>query len=200
MCFLLVTHNTYRHNKEAFSSDESAMPRKIIRRFLPDLKSLLDQRSLRWLSSLSHDPNLLHLNRHSVSLAVFIGIFCAFIPLPIQTLLAIAMCFWLGANLPLAMIIIWISNPLTIPPMFFLTYKLGSYILNTQVSGFSVDLSWQWFAELGSDILLPLFLGSFICGTALGLIGYFFILSLWRWQVIKNWEIRKNLRKKSKNL
>lgn len=200
MCFLLVTHNTYRHNKEAFSSDESAMPRKIIRRFLPDLKSLLDQRSLRWLGSLSHDPNLLHLNRHSVSLAVFIGIFCAFIPLPIQTLLAIAMCFWLGANLPLAMIIIWISNPLTIPPMFFLTYKLGSYILNTQVSGFSVDLSWQWFAELGSDILLPLFLGSFICGTALGLIGYFFILSLWRWQVIKNWEIRKNLRKKSKEL
>ena len=200
MCFLLVTHNTYRHNKEAFSSDESAMPRKIIRRFLPDLKSLLDQRSLRWIGSLSHDPNLLHLNRHSVSLAVFIGIFCAFIPLPIQTLLAIAMCFWLGANLPLAMIIIWISNPLTIPPMFFLTYKLGSYILNTQVSGFSVDLSWQWFAELGSDILLPLFLGSFICGTALGLIGYFFILSLWRWQVIKNWEIRKNLRKKSKEL
>lgn len=200
MCFLLVTHNTYRHNKEAFSSDESAMPRKIIRRFLPDLKSLLDQRSLRWLGSLSHDPNLLHLNRHSVSLAVFIGIFCAFIPLPIQTLLAIAMCFWLGANLPLAMIIIWISNPLTIPPMFFLTYKLGSYILNTQVSGFSVDLSWQWFAELGSDILLPLFLGSFICGTALGLIGYFFILSLWRWQVIKNWEIRKNLRKKPKEL
>ena len=52
MCFLLVTHNTYRHNKEAFSSDESAMPRKIIRRFLPDLKSLLDQRSLRWLGSL----------------------------------------------------------------------------------------------------------------------------------------------------
>lgn len=176
------------------------MPRKIIRRFLPDLKSLLDQRSLRWLGSLSHDPNLLHLNRHSVSLAVFIGIFCAFIPLPIQTLLAIALCFWLGANLPLAMIIIWISNPLTIPPMFFLTYKLGSYILNTQVSGFSVDLSWQWFSELGSDILLPLFLGSFICGTVLGLIGYFFILSLWRWQVIKNWEIRKNLRKKSKEL
>ena len=176
------------------------MPRKIIRRFLPDLKSLLDQRSLRWLGSLSHDPNLLHLNRHSVSLAVFIGIFCAFIPLPIQTLLAIAMCFWLGANLPLAMIIIWISNPLTIPPMFFLTYKLGSYILNTQVSGFSVDLSWQWFSELGSDILLPLFLGSFISGTVLGLIGYFFILSLWRWQVIKNWEIRKNLRKKSKKL
>ena len=200
MCFLLVTHNTYRHNKEAFSSDESAMPRKIIRRFLPDLKSLLDQRSLRWLGSLSHDPNLLHLNRHSVSLAVFIGIFCAFIPLPIQTLLAIAMCFWLGANLPLAMIIIWISNPLTIPPMFFLTYKLGSYILNTQVSGFSVDLSWQWFSELGSDILLPLFLGSFISGTVLGLIGYFFILSLWRWQVIKNWEIRKNLRKKPKEL
>lgn len=175
------------------------MPRKTIRRFIPDIKSIMDQRSLKWFGSLSLDPNLLHLNRHSVSLAVFIGIFCAFIPLPIQTLLAIAMSFWLGANLPLSMTIIWMSNPVTIPPMFYLTHKLGSYILDTETSGFTIELSWQWFSQLGTDILVPLFLGSLICGATLGMIGYFFILSLWRWRVIKNWEIRKNLRSKSKS-
>ena len=99
------------------------MPRKTIRRFLPDIKGILDRPSLRWISNLPQDPNLLHLNRHSVSLAVFIGIFCAFIPIPIQTLLVIGMCFWWGANLPISMMIIWLSNPITIPPMFYLTYK-----------------------------------------------------------------------------
>ena len=95
------------------------MPRKTIRRFLPDMSELLNRPSLGWIRSLPQDPNLLHLNRHSVSLAVFIGIFCAFVPIPIQTLMVIAMCFWQGANLPLAMVIIWMSNPLTIPPMFY---------------------------------------------------------------------------------
>ena len=174
------------------------MPRKTIRRFLPDIKEQLNRPSLGWIRSLPQDPNLLHLNRHSVSLAVFIGIFCAFVPIPIQTLMAIAMCFWLGANLPLAMVIIWMSNPLTIPPMFYLTYKLGSYILGTTLGDFSVTLSWEWFSQLGSEILLPLFVGSILAGAVLASIGYFFVLFLWRWKVIKDWEHRKDLRQTKK--
>ena len=175
------------------------MTRKTIRRFLPDIKELLNRPSLGWIRSLPQDPNLLHLNRHSVSLAVFIGIFCAFIPIPIQTLMVIAMCFWLGANLPLAMVIIWMSNPLTIPPMFYLTYKLGSYILGTTLGDFSVTLSWEWFSQLGSEILLPLFVGSILAVTVQASIGYFFVLFLWRWKVIKDWEHRKDIRQAKKN-
>ncbi|MDE0747337.1 MAG: DUF2062 domain-containing protein [Porticoccaceae bacterium] len=170
------------------------MPRKTIRRFLPDLKGILNRPSMRWISALPQDPNLLHLNRHSVSLAVFIGIFCAFIPIPIQTLLVIGLCFWWGANLPIAIVIIWLSNPLTIPPMFYLTYKLGSSILGTEVDSLSFTLSWEWFSQLGVDILLPLFVGSLLSGILLASAGYFFILFLWRWKVIRNWEKRKDLR------
>lgn len=170
------------------------MPRKTIRRFLPDIKGLLERPALRWVGSLSHDPNLLHLNKHSVSLAVFIGVFSAFVPLPIQTFIAIVMCFWLGANLPLAITIIWLSNPITIPPMFYLTYKLGTQIIGSKIDDFSVTLSWSWFSQLGSEILLPLFVGSLLMGTLLASVGYFFVQFLWRWKVIKNWELRKNLR------
>jgi hypothetical protein len=102
------------------------MPKKIIHRFLPNINKLLEVRSLRWIKSLARDPNLFHINRHSVSLACAIGIFCAFLPLPGQTLIAVALCCWLGANLPIGIILIWISNPITIPPMFFITYQLGS--------------------------------------------------------------------------
>ena len=112
--------------------------------------------------------------------------------------MVIAMCFWQGANLPLAMVIIWMSNPLTIPPMFYLTYKLGSYILGTTLGDFTVTLSWEWFSQLGSEILLPLFVGSILAGAVLASIGYFFVLFLWRWKVIKDWEHRKDLRQTKK--
>ena len=79
-------------------------------------------------------------------------------------------------------------------PMFYLTYKLGSYILGTEVHRLSFTLSWEWFSQLGADILLPLFVGSLLSGILLASVGYFFILFLWRWKVIRNWEKRKNLR------
>lgn len=173
------------------------MPRKTIHRFLPDINRLLQRPSLRWMNSLAHDPNLLHLNRHSVSLAIFVGIFCAFIPLPIQTLIAVAMCFWLGANLPIGMMAIWISNPITIPPMFYLTHRLGSYLLSTDPVDFTVTLSWEWFSNLGAGVLMPLFVGSLLCGLIFASMGYFFILHLWRWKVVKKWEQRKNQRQNS---
>jgi len=175
-----------------------SMPRKTIHRFLPDIGKLLQRPSLRWIDNLAHDPNLLHLNRHSVSLAVFVGIFCAFIPLPIQTLIAVAMCFWLGANLPIGMMAIWISNPITIPPMFYLTHQLGSFLLGSEPVDFTVTLSWEWFSNLGSGVLLPLIVGSLLCGIILASIGYFFIHYLWRWKVVKNWEERKNQRQNNR--
>jgi uncharacterized protein (DUF2062 family) len=66
------------------------------------------------------------------------------------------------------------------------------------MSDFSVTLSWEWFSQLGSDILLPLFVGSLLTGTLLASIGYFFVQFLWRWKVIKSWEQRKNMRKQQK--
>ena len=82
--------------------------------------------------------------------------------------------------------------------MFFLTYKLGSILLNSTIEDFNVELNWQWFSNLGSDVLFPLFLGSFLCGILFGLLGYYIVLMLWRWQVISDWETRRTERKKKK--
>ena len=170
------------------------MPKKTIHRFLPNINKLLDAPSLRWIRSLARDPNLFHINRHSVSLAFAIGVFCAFLPLPGQTLIAVVLCYWLGANLPIGIILIWISNPVTIPPMFFLTYQLGAAILDTQAVQFSAQMDWQWFKSLGSDVLQPLFLGSLICGSIFSVASYFAVFLLWRWKVVKNWQERKEKR------
>jgi uncharacterized protein (DUF2062 family) len=168
------------------------MPRKIIRHFLPDISRLLQRPSMAWVSFLSKDPNLFQLNRHSVSLAVFVGIFCAFIPLPGQTIIAAFMCLWLSANLPIGLMLIWLSNPVTIPPMFYLTHQLGSFLLGSDAVQFTVTLNWEWFSNMGMAFLLPLFVGSLLCGIILASVGYFFILYLWHWKVVQNWERRKD--------
>jgi uncharacterized protein (DUF2062 family) len=64
------------------------MPRRTIRRLLPKPHAIRDHKSLRLVRERLHDPNLWHLNRHSVSVAAFVGIFVAFIPVPMQMLIA----------------------------------------------------------------------------------------------------------------
>ena len=58
------------------------MPRKILRRLLPKINEATKKSKVKWLRTLASDPNLLQINRHSVSIAVFIGVFTAFLPIP----------------------------------------------------------------------------------------------------------------------
>jgi len=52
--------------------------------------------------NLIHDPNLFHINRHSLSAGVFVGLFIAFLPIPGQVLVAAFMAWKLRCNLPIA--------------------------------------------------------------------------------------------------
>ena len=173
------------------------MPRKLFRRLLPDPHKITQYKALQWLGPAINDPNLFHINRNSVSESFFIGIFCAFLPLPGQTFIAGLLALWFRTNLPLAVALIWISNPVTIPPMFYLTYLLGTWVLGEPgASHVAVELSWDWMMAQGAAIWAPLLVGSLITGLVGGACAYFLILGLWRWKVIKNWEYRKQIRKR----
>src|SRR5690625_7959433 len=80
----------------------TAMPRKALQRLLPDPSRFAGHRSLRLLRGRLHDPNLWYLTRHSVSTAVFIGLFIALIPMPLQMLTAALLALWWRANLAIS--------------------------------------------------------------------------------------------------
>ena len=46
------------------------------------------------------------------------------------------------------------------------------------------------------DLWQPLYLGSAVVGITLGIVSFLIIRLLWRQQVIKNWKLRKENRKK----
>lgn len=170
------------------------MPKKFLRRWLHTPKFLAGHGSPRLLKPLLQDPNLFHLNRHSVSTAFFVGLFCAFLPIPGQTIIAGLLALFFGCNLPISLALIWITNPLTIPPIFFLTYELGRWLLHSPPMDFDIHLSWEWFTLQGRAILAPLLLGSLISGLVFGGLGFVAMYQLWRWTVVRNWENRKRRR------
>ena len=50
----------------------------------------------------------------------------AFLPVPFQMVLAALGALWRRVNLPLAVALICITNPLTMAPAFYLCYKVGA--------------------------------------------------------------------------
>lgn len=175
------------------------MARKLIRRFLPSAATVKNHPSLRFLGDLLHDPNLFHLNRHSVSLAFFVGIFIAFMPIPGQMPLAAFAALLMRCNLPIAVALSWITNPITMPAIFFATYQLGRWLLGMPPILVSLELSWEWLVNEFSLIWKPLLVGSLLCGVMFGGLGYITIQLFWRWHVVKGWNKRKLRRAQSEN-
>lgn len=142
-----------------------------------------------------HDPNLWLLNRRSAKGAFGIGLFFAFWPVPFQMVLAAAAAIPLRVNLPLSVATVWVSNPITMPPLFYLAYLIGSTVLGTEMSSFVFELSWAWVAQSISSFGPAFLLGCFICSVVSATVGYFALDWLWRWSVIKAWEERQRAKR-----
>lgn len=170
------------------------MPKKLLRRYLKAPRRQVSSQLPRWLRPWLADPHLFHLNRHSVSMAFFVGLFCALLPLPGQTLIAAPLALLLRCNLPIAVALVWITNPLTIAPVLYLTFKLGSWILGTPDLDTAIHFDWAWISQQGELILLPLVVGGLVAGLLAGATGYLVIRGLWRWSVVRSWDARRKKR------
>jgi len=171
------------------------MAKKLIQRFMPSHDKVLNNKHLQIFGKLLHDPNLFHLNRHSVAGAFAIGLFFAWVPVPFQMVLSAAVAIPARVNLVIAVALVWISNPLTMPVLFYFAYLLGGWVLGLPPSDFDFELSFTWLANGLMAIWQPFLLGCAIMGITSSVVGYVFIRLLWRWNVVRRWELRKSRRR-----
>lgn len=172
--------------------------KKLLDKFVPDQEFIKQHKSLQFLGEKLHQPGLWHFNRHSVSLAFAIGLFCAWIPTPTQMAISAAAAIFFGANLPLSVILVWMTNPLTMPPLFYFAYRVGLLFMNRPEAGeeFQFTLS-GLFSGLGG-IWEPFLLGCLILGITSSTAGYFGVQYFWRQHVLNKWAERKESRLKAK--
>lgn len=162
---------------------------------MPDIHKLNEYGVLKPFGKLAHNTNLWHLNRRSAAGGFAVGVFMAFLPVPFQMLLAAAAAIFFGVNLPLAVAMVWISNPLTLTPILYASYRLGSFLLSRPPQPFIFELSWAWFQSSISTIVPPLILGSLVLGSLASAITYFLVRRIWRQAVQSAWNERLKLRK-----
>lgn len=145
---------------------------------------------LRWVIKLRSSPR-------AISGGLALGTFIAFTPtVGVQLILAFVIATFFNMNRPAAMIPVWITNPITVAPIYTFNYWLGSRIWEgpplSEVSGLFIDIGrtmtrlefWnikeQFFAvlQMGREILVPLLIGSIAIGVVTGLIVYVLSLKL----------------------
>jgi uncharacterized protein (DUF2062 family) len=170
------------------------MPKKLIKKFMPDPEKLQQQKSLQFLGDRLYEPNLWHLNRRSVSIAFAIGLFAAWIPSPGQMAIAAIAAFYFRANLPISVALVWLTNPLTMPPMFYFAYIVGLKLLGQASPDsdfeFTIDSITSSLGEIGG----PFLLGCLALGIISSILGYFGIRWFWRYYIGKQWRLRKESR------
>ncbi len=168
------------------------MPQRLMKHLTANSRDLREHKYLRCFGKLLHRPYLWMINRRTVAMAFAIGLFFAFIPLPFQMVMAAAGAVWFHGNLPVAVGLVWLTNPITMPPIFYGTYKIGAWVLQMPEIPFHFEASIQWFILSMQTVLPPFLLGCFICAVFFSLSGYVFIRVAWRWRVVNKWRTRNH--------
>ncbi len=167
------------------------MPRKFIKKHLPAPSVIHDRPCFKFLGDHLHDPNLWVLNRHSIAGAVAVGLFTAFIPFPFQMVIAAVLAIIFRVHLLISVILVWITNPITVAPMFLFAYKLGVSVLDIPTTGFEFELTSKWVTSELSRVWKPLLTGSLILSVTTSLLGYTLTKLSWRIYILRKLRHRR---------
>ena len=168
------------------------MPRTKIRKYLPTPQDVRKNKNLRMMGEVLHEPDLWHCNRRTIAGALGVGLFVAFLPIPFQTLVAAFAAILLRLNLPVSIVSVWITNPLTFPVLFYMAYRIGAYLTGASPQSVEFALSWEWLSQDMVGLWLPFIVGCIVCGVVAGLSGYTGVRLIWRWVLIRNVRRRRN--------
>jgi uncharacterized protein (DUF2062 family) len=100
-------------------------------------------------------------------------------------LLAAAAAILFHTNMALSIVLVWISNPVTIPPMFYFAYLVGTWVIGEPPQDFEFHLTFEWLANELASSWKPFLTGCFILATVSSIVGYFTVSQLWIYTVRK---------------
>jgi len=132
----------------------------------------------------------LAINRKSISRGVLIGLFWGFIPMPMQMLAVLSVTPFIKFNVPIAISMVWLSNPVTMPFMYYMEYQTGNLLLGYEGLE-NIELTLDWFSQNWEKIVVPLYTGTVPYSIGVSSLIYLIIHFLWIDSVKKEKSYRK---------
>lgn len=186
-----------------------AMPKRVLQRYIPSPEKIASIKGLGFLRHRLADPSLWHLNRRSASGAVFCGLWCAFLPMPFHTVIAVMVAVLFRFHLPLCVLLVWVNNPFTLIPIIYASFFVGSHLLSPDhalavpslidIEHIIANLFMQSTPAIHSPHLSTyveaILLGMLVIGFVLACLGYMVMNRYWHYRVLKRWQKRHNVQK-----
>jgi uncharacterized protein (DUF2062 family) len=159
----------------------------VIRKNTPTREEMAENKYLAPIAHRFLSPELWRFTRRSVPRGVALGLFAAFI-IPVgQIFLSAFLALPLRANVPLAALITFVTNPFTLPFWVLIANRIGEFLLQFAPYAWSLptvaagDGSWAVLTmiyELGAATLL----GGAVLALVSPLLGW--LISGWVWRAI----------------
>lgn len=173
------------------------MPRRFFRRISADYRGKQPDRPwyLKGLDPLGRHPAYLAVTRRSIAGAMGAGLAISMLPLPGHLAMALAAALLLRVNVAVAVLAVWVSNPVTLGPILYAEYRLGSWLLGQAPGAWPAAFNWEALVTGLAGAWQPLFLGGGILAAAAGLLGYLATDRFWRWSVTRRQRQRLDRRR-----
>jgi uncharacterized protein len=130
------------------------------------------------VARIMHASDCLKFTMEGVARGVAVGLFVGLTPtVGVQTLLMIIGCILLRGNFPVAFILSWVSNPVTMVPLYWFFNVLGETVFEPLLP--MEDGTPNLIDDALHETMLTA-LGSLLIATPAGVIGYFATRVVWR--------------------
>ena len=156
-------------------------------RHIPTRETIDEYRLLRPFAPHLRHPSLWRLNRRSVPRGVALGLFVAVIIPFMHTFIAALLAIPTRANVAVAAVFTLVVNPLTIPPMYYAAYRIGSWELHHDAPLVNPAAAERFSGELSRALFWihhasgPIAVGILTIAAVLAVIGYFGASLAWRY-------------------
>ena len=155
-------------------------------RHIPTRESIHQYRVLRPFAPHLSQPALWRMTRRSVPRGVAIGLFVGVIIPFMHTLIAAVFAIPLRANVAVAAAVTLVINPLTIPPLYYAAYRIGSWELHHDAPLVNPAAAERFSSELSRLLFWihqasgPIALGVLSIATVAAIFGYLSASVIWR--------------------
>jgi hypothetical protein len=137
------------------------------------------------------------MSRRSVPRGVAVGLFVAVIIPFMHTIIAVLLAIPTRANVAVAAVTTLVVNPLTIPPMYYAAYRIGSWELHHDAPLLNPAAAERFSGELSRALFWvhhasgPIALGILTIAAILAATGYFAAALGWRFWSRSRWNRRR---------